>query len=161
MAIESKMPRGPFGRIAESSLPKNENNPKKKKVTIWIVLFLIIICFGLLLFLRPFKVLLGETLDIDSTTYQAVFLDNGQVYFGRLDPNPKSDFYELIDVFYITNTAMVELDDTASLSLRKLGGEAHGPTDQMLINGEHILFVEDIRSDSKVSEAISSYKSRQ
>lgn len=155
MAIESKMPRGPFGRQIENSVSEKTRSSKKPFV-IWSLVIIILVGLAWLVYQSG----IIRSFDVDASTYQAVFLDNGQVYFGKLDPKSRNSFYELTDVFYITNTAVVELNDTANLSLRKLGAEAHGPTDMMLINRDHILFVENIKPDSKVFEAISSYKSR-
>ncbi len=91
-----------------------------------------------------------------SSGYQAVFIDNGQVYFGKLDQDSGS-LYVLTEVFYL-QTGVVSIDQTANLALTKLGSEAHGPTDEMRINPDHILFIEDMKRDSKVVEAINQYK---
>ncbi len=98
----------------------------------------------------------NEEAPIASGDYQAVFLDNGQVYFGKLERS-RGDFYTLTNVFYLQSGVTVE--QTSSLSLTKLGSEAHGPEDQMQINREHILFIEDMKDDSKVVQAIQEYKS--
>ena len=39
-------------------------------------------------------------------------------------------------------------------TLIKLGGELHGPKDQMTINRNQILFIEELKADSKVVTAI-------
>lgn len=96
--------------------------------------------------------------DIATGEYQAVFLDNGQVYFGKLKL-AKGDFYQLTDVFYL-QTGSISLDQTSNLQLTKLGGEAHGPEDKMQINKEHVLFIEDMKAESKVVKAIQDYKNK-
>ena len=48
-----------------------------------------------------------------------------------------------------------------NINLVKLGGEIHGPTDEMRINRDHILFVEDLKADSQVVTAIKSFKESQ
>lgn len=95
--------------------------------------------------------------EITSGEYQAVFLDNGQVYFGKIE-NSDAGFYSLVDVFYL-QTGAAGIDQASNLSLTKLGAEAHGPEDRMDINASHILFIEDMKSDSKVVQAIQQYKS--
>ena len=100
----------------------------------------------------------GSEVVLDSGEYQAVFLDNGQVYFGKLKRSNKT-FYSLTDVFYL-KTGTAGLDKVSNLSLTKLGGEAHGPEDKMDINVSHILFIENMRGDSKVVNAINQYKSK-
>ncbi len=99
--------------------------------------------------------------------YHAVFLDNGQVYFGKLKQTG-SDFYHLEDVFYFKQNPVPspsqanakEKKEPPATSLAKLGGEAHGPTDSMDLNKQHILFIELLRSDSQVVQAIADYYSK-
>ncbi len=47
------------------------------------------------------------------------------------------------------------------LSLVKLGNELHGPTDAMVVNRSHVLFVEDLKEESNVVQAIANYKAGQ
>ena len=99
-----------------------------------------------------------------ASDYQAVFLSNGQVYFGKLS-NRNSLYPTLTDIYYLkvqktlqpiqdTDKARVQQD----IKLIKLGNELHGPADQMQILRDHILFIEDLKIDSKVVEAIERYK---
>lgn len=129
---------------------------KKGKTGTWMVaLFVILVLLGVwYFFLRGSEDSVGP---IASGDYQAVFVDNGQVYFGKLDQSD-DEFYLLTDVFYLQSS--VAVTETAALSLTKLGAEAHGPEDSMKINVEHILFIEDMKNDSKVVQAIQSYKSK-
>ncbi len=85
---------------------------------------------------------------IDRNAYQAIFLRNDQIYFGRLK-NISSDFLLLKDVYY------VKIDDKGAGQLVKLGKiEPHGPKDEMIINRDQILFWENMRWDSPVVETI-------
>jgi hypothetical protein len=88
--------------------------------------------------------------------YQAVFLDNGQVYFGKI-MGPKSNVYRLSDVYYVQQGA-ANLDTKMDFTILKLGNEVHGPMDTMDILASHILFIEDMKPDSKVLQAILNYK---
>lgn len=110
---------------------------------------------------------------VDDTTYQAVFLQNGQVYFGRLT-NVNQEYVVLTDVYYLQNKAAdqaeggaaTEAEATADskaadakegesqLQLNKLGSELHGPQNQMFIVQDNISFWENLKTDSKVVEAI-------
>ena len=99
----------------------------------------------------------SSALEVSEDEYQAVFLDNGQVYFGQLDTS-NDRFYTLTDVFYL-QSGTVAVEQGSNLALTKLGNEAHGPHDEMHINIDHILFIEDMKDSSKVVEAIYSYKS--
>jgi hypothetical protein len=88
---------------------------------------------------------------IGHTTYQAVFLANGQTYFGRyydrLGPYAKIE-----NAFYIQQTPAAEADATPESKLVRRGSELHEPTSAMLIAKTAILFVEDLQEGSSVAE---------
>lgn len=96
---------------------------------------------------------------VDKGKVQAVFLTNGQVYFGKIkgiDPQ----YIDLRGIYYL-NTQQQASDEnqankqaTTNFSLVKLGCELHGPTDQMLINRDQVTFWENLKSDGKVAKAI-------
>lgn len=91
---------------------------------------------------------------IDPTTYQAIFLADEQIYFGKLK-DIDSPYPVLEDVYYI----MLKGDDPSSGRLVKLGQEEpHNPYDQMIINRDHILFWENLKPDSRVIQTINSLK---
>jgi len=104
---------------------------------------------------------------IDSSKYQAVFLSNGQVYFGKL-ATFNDEYMKLQDVFYLQGQ---QAQDEASsnpqqptagsgdLQLIKLGDEVHGPEDEMIISKDQVLFFENLKDDGKVAESISQFKS--
>ncbi|MBI2474955.1 hypothetical protein HYV69_00840 [Candidatus Uhrbacteria bacterium] len=155
MSIESKLNRGPVIRPMGQSEEKKKSNP-----WVWIIVILTIIVAGALWWYRS-ATSPGDpsaSLGMTSIEYQAVFLDNGQVYFGKLKKSGE-DFYELTDVFYL-QTGAVGIDQASNLSLAKLGNEAHGPEDKMQINKDHVLFIEDMKSESKVVKAIQDYYSK-
>ncbi len=94
--------------------------------------------------------------------YKAVFLGNGQVYFGRLF-NERSQYAVLKEVFYLQITQApqpLKPGETppTNINVVKLGGELHGPTDEMRINRDQILFIETLKSDSRVVQAIEQFK---
>jgi hypothetical protein len=82
------------------------------------------------------------------TEYQAVFLDNGQVFFGRLQDDGSS-YLTLRDVFYIKQQASPDKKEVQSL-LVKRGSEWHAP-DFMRINSRHIVLIEPVAPDSRVA----------
>ncbi len=97
--------------------------------------------------------------------WQAIFLSNGQVYFGHLK-GQNSQFANLTDIYYLQveqqqglqpDTSATTPTQQPKLTLIKLGNELHGPQDAMSINRDHVLFVEDMKSDSKVVQAIEDY----
>jgi len=100
--------------------------------------------------------------------YQAVFLTNNQVYFGKLS-SPKSDYPVLRDIFYLQVTQTLQPQDPSvpppvggqQIQLVKLGNELHGPMDEMKINKDQILFIEDLKLGSQVVQAIEAFKTEQ
>jgi len=90
--------------------------------------------------------------------YRAVFLTNGQVYFGKLS-SERSQYVVLQDIFYLQVSPLSggESPDQGA-NLVKLGTELHGPADEMRINRDHILYIEDLRPDSRVVETIRQFK---
>ncbi len=92
-------------------------------------------------------------------TYQAVFLTNGQVYFGKIS-KVNSDYIVLKNIYYLQANDSLQgtTSQTQPFTLVKLGKELHGPTDNMYINREQVLFYEDLREDSSVVQAINNYK---
>jgi len=100
----------------------------------------------------------------DESKYQAVFMTNGQVYFGKLT-DVTSNYQTLTDVYYLQvqqDVQPAKVDSTNSqISLNKLGSELHGPTDKMNIAESQILFWEDLKDDSAVVAAIKQYKSKE
>ncbi len=144
----------------------------------WIILAVLVVVIGVVGFMFRDK-LFGVKSTTDAQTssgYQAVFLTNGQVYFGKLS-NASSDYVTLTDIYYlqVTQPALQGSQQTGGtaatqqaaattpetqpqLSLVKLGNELHGPLDSMKINREQILFYEDMKADAKVIEAINKYK---
>lgn len=92
--------------------------------------------------------------------YQAVFLNNGQVYFGNIR-GISDRSVTLQNIYYLqTNNANGETTTNTStnVSLVKLGCELHGPYDQMIINSQQILFWENLQDSSQVVKAIDQYK---
>ena len=96
-----------------------------------------------------------------SDKYQAVFLSNNQVYFGKLS-DAKSEYPILRDIYYLRVTQALQPSNPAQqVNLVKLGGELHGPEDEMRINKDQILFIEDLKNDSQVVAAIKEFKKPQ
>lgn len=114
--------------------------------------------------------ILSDNLKIDQGKYQAVFLTNGQVYFGKIGIHDGS-YVELDDIYYLQVKPVLQQGDNGNdnkgqdqkteLSLVKLGNELHGPLDRMMINRDQIVFVEDLKDDSKVADAIHRYQQGQ
>ncbi len=91
--------------------------------------------------------------------YQAVFLVNNQVYFGKLK-NYSKEYIVLRDVFYLQTAQALqdEKETSPRFSLAKLGNELHGPEDKMFIPKARILFWENMKADSQVAQLIAAQK---
>jgi hypothetical protein len=115
----------------------------------------------------PLKFSKGKVLGAKTGDYQAVFLANGQVYFGHLK-GADEQYLTLSNIFYLkekNNTdiqASKDKEATAKTAddfeLVKLGSELHGPQDEMKINRDQVLFYENLKSDGKVAQAIANYQ---
>lgn len=94
--------------------------------------------------------------------WYAVFLSNGQVYFGRI-AKQNEQVLVLKDIYYLQVTQQIQPAEAGqtqpqqNLSLVKLGNELHGPTDVMNINMSHVLFTEELKKDSRVVDAVKRY----
>ncbi len=97
---------------------------------------------------------------VDDTKMQAVFLNNGQVYFGRIK-TLNNRYLELQSIYYLRVNQAVQPNQTSSknndVSLVKLGCELHGPVDQMLINRDQVTFWENLKTDGQVAKAVADY----
>jgi len=105
---------------------------------------------------------------VKSESWQAVFLRNDQVYFGRLTIS--DDFYILTNVYYLQTEEEQEEDKLAPVSttsvnldrakkktkttLVKLGNELHGPENEMFIERGNVLFWENLKDNSGIVNSI-------
>jgi hypothetical protein len=93
-----------------------------------------------------------------TTPYQAVFVDNGQVYFGQLS-GLGTPFPVLKDVFYVQRQI-----DTKTKSVKNVlvpvAGQWNAP-DRMVLNASHIVAVEPVAPDSTVAKLIATFKGGQ
>lgn len=93
--------------------------------------------------------------------WTAVFLTNGQVYFGHMSKSGGD--VVLKDIYYIqTNQANAAANaqtqqQQPNLSLVKLGNELHGPVDLMRINKQQIILTEEMKEDAQVVKSIYEY----
>jgi hypothetical protein len=111
------------------------------------------------------KVFGGAETQVKSGQYQALFLTNGQVYFGKLS-SVSDQYVKLTDIYYLQVQQSVQPTDKTSnsqspqVSLAKLGSELHGPEDQMEVNRDQVLFWENLKNDGKVVQAIQSNQNK-
>ena len=108
----------------------------------------------------------NENTNIKNNEFQAIFLTNGQVYFGKL-ANLNNKYVTISDVYYLQVQSNSSLQGASSsttsnsqVSLVKLGNELHGPEDKMYISSGQMLFWENMKNSSKVTQAIDKYQSQ-
>ena len=106
---------------------------------------------------------LGATVDPAALPFSgteklyAVFLLDGQAYFGHLEDVPWSDSVELTDVYYFDDARKTTTD--LSVGLLKRGTELHAPADGMRIRRDKVLAIERVGLDSPVARAIEAQRS--
>lgn len=99
--------------------------------------------------------------------YSAIFLTNGQVYFGKLYSSTP-EVVDLRDIYYLQVNQQIQPNQSGATAspapnqqpdivLVKLGDELHGPNDRMRVNSSQVLFIESLKKDSKVVKAIDDY----
>ncbi len=136
-----------------------DNKKNTRSIILITFVLLTIILLGLTVFFY------FQTISKDySSKYQAVFLTNGQVYFGKVT-SEDHEWIVMEDVYYLKLKQSLQGQGSKELSesdvtLAKLGNEIHGPTDMMKINKKQTLFIENLSKDSKVLSAIQDYKRR-
>jgi hypothetical protein len=109
----------------------------------------------------------NESNYVDSDRLQAVFLNGGQVYFGKIK-NLNSDYLRMEDIFYLRVNQVVQPNQSNNssqqqqndISLVKLGCELHRPENEMLINREQVIFWENLKiedGENTVPGAVKKY----
>lgn len=144
-----------------------KKQPRQKKSFKWVIIA--VVALGLVVGgWVAWQKLASADGGIESSKYQAVFLSNGQVYFGKLQ-SVNDQYLKLTNVFYIqgssTDTDTSNSEDpqqsttaNSDRKLIKLGKEVHGPEDAIIINRDHVQFYENLKSDGEVAKLISQYK---
>ncbi len=95
---------------------------------------------------------------INTSEYQAVFLANNtlasNVYFGKLE-RISDGYYKLTQVYYLQQSqATTDQAKDTNVTLTKMTTQLHGPEDALILPREQVLYYQNMRSDSKVVQAI-------
>ena len=101
---------------------------------------------------------------VTDSKYQAVFLTNGQVYFGNIS-KISGDYIQLQNIYYLTqNTSTDSKGNTTTdgnYTLVKLGcQQIHDPVDQMVIERSQVSFWENLQDSGKVVTSIKQFKTQ-
>lgn len=134
---------------------------------LWLRIVWVVLLFSVAIVMVALAALLyfggpSEAKQIDTTKQQAVFLTNGQVYFGKIK-SINNRYVDLRGIYYLNVNQQVQPnqqgdeDKQNSVSLVKLGCELHGPLDQMIISRDQVTFWENLKDDGQVAKAISQW----
>lgn len=149
----------------KSISPAMKERILKRRRTVKVVRRIIAVAVVLLVILLGMMYWSSHRIGIKKNQFQAVFLTNGQVYFGKLK-NTSGDYLVMSDVYYLqvqSQTAQKSSDNsaqqetqtsTADPKLIKLGQELHGPEDEIHILRTQISFWENLKDSGKVVQAI-------
>lgn len=155
-------PPQPFDTPTTLAGQKAKKRPILRPVLFFaIITLLLIIITGCIYWLGRSKTSIAS---YDQNKWQAIFLTNSQVYFGHITAQTKSDLI-LENIYYYPQNFLNLLQggeekQLNDLSIFKLGNELHGPADQMIINRSSVMFVENLKENSKVLQAIIRYQEK-
>ena len=90
-----------------------------------------------------------------SGEFWAVYLDSGQIFYGKKDKQNKN-YVTMTNVFYYQPG--VRSAKAENIRIIKVGTEIHQPQDYIYINKQHIERQEQLSNDSKVVKAIEEYQ---
>jgi hypothetical protein len=96
---------------------------------------------------------------VDKNRFQAVFINGGQVYFGKITKFTETTM-KLEDIYYLKTGSVDKSGNptTTDASLVKLGNELHAPEDVMFIERKNLLFWENLKNEGQVAKAIVDYQ---
>ena len=96
---------------------------------------------------------------VDSGKLQAVFLNTGQVYFGKIS-TLNNKYFVVKDIYYLqtSSNGSTAAASNTSVSLVKLGCELHEPYDQMVINASQVTFWENLQDNGQVAKAVATFQ---
>ncbi len=176
--MEQQQPR-PAQRPQRQEEPVEQVVPRRPRNLSWVkwlggVVVVISLVAATLLLIPKLYGDIATTATIDSGKYQAVFLSNGQVYFGKLTV-VSADYMKLTSVYYLerqlttngtttddeseTDTAVNPTGDNNNFQLLKYSDVLYGSEDAMVISRDDIIRYENLRPDGVVAKAIANRRS--
>lgn len=88
---------------------------------------------------------------VNSADYQAVFLTNNEVYFGKLTAPAGGSFAYLSHVYRLTATVSKKSGKPLTRTLVKLTSDIQAPLDGMAVNRNQILYVENLNPNGSAT----------
>lgn len=156
--------------LQEETSPHAVQRHKQKRKNIFniMIMSIIVLTVATIVFVGLLLLKSSPGFNIDTNKYQAVFLTNGQVYFGKVN-SVNDDYLKLVNIFYLQTKSQEDSNNpqktaeknSSDVELIKLGNEIHGPEDEMIISRDQILFYENLKNDGGVSKTISDYLNKE
>lgn len=158
---QSTQPAAPRPAAPSAPTGSRETNSRRARDTKWFNVLNIIVLIGVAVLVALVALVFtrggvaNEAKYVDSDQYQAVFLNNGQVYFGHVQSlNPQ--YVRMTDIYYLTQNGS---SSNSNYSLVKLGcQQIHDPLDQMVINRDQVTFWENLNDSGKVVSSIKQFQ---
>lgn len=104
---------------------------------------------ALLVIIVGFAIWLVLSLLVNINSWKAVFLDSGQVFFGKFVTVPFSKTITLHKTYYFRSASSTDSTDVVSIK-----DSLHNPQDFMVISRSHILYTEQLSGKGIVAQAL-------
>lgn len=150
--------------MPEASGPREEKHSNKKGGISWLQTATVAMLVGIALLVAGVALILArsggtnEGKYISTSKYQAVFLNNGQVYFGNIT-GLNDQYVHMSNIYYLTQSSDSSGNANGNYTLVKLGcQQIHDPYDEMVINRSQVTFWENLQDNGKVVSSIKQFK---
>ena len=136
-----------------SQKPAARGFRKRKLVPVVVIVLVVVVAAITYQFFAP------KSERVDSSKYQVVYMATGQAYFGKL--RNTTGEYLVLEKPYTAQDVQSEQSQQnqqpaagGQTTLLKVSQQAYGPEDVMSLKADQVLFWQNLRGDSKVSQAI-------
>ncbi len=149
---------GPARQDFPSNKPQRIGVIKKISRFKWLILAVVAVIAVVIVLAS----LVWQKSSYDQKKWQAVFLNNNQVYFGHVAAEDENKLI-LREIYYPQKPLILQQQieqQPADFTIVKFGGEIYGTEDEMVINRENVLYVANIKEDSKIVAAIKKYQEK-
>jgi hypothetical protein len=115
-----------------------------------LVLTLIVVLIGAML---AIMYVLPDGVRINSRGYQVVYLASGQAFFGKLQ-NTDGKYVVIKDAYTTQDQTGAQDNAQSQTAIVKVSQQVYGPEDSLSIKSDQVVFWQNLRSDSKIVQAI-------
>jgi hypothetical protein len=138
----------------ESKVTPSQKRVRSDTSRVWKISLFALLAVSLV-FGVAFYFFVVKTPRLVETEYQAVLLDNGSSFFGKIVQNT-ADYVVLREVYYVQSRTNPQSKEVSNVLIKR-GQEWHAP-DRMIINRRHLVFFEPVSPDSTVARLITESK---